>query len=519
MSRNKERQLASQEARALALEAQLQRVQEQNAALLREREELLAAHRLIRLELDRLKAELFGSKSEKLQIEDNQLPLLDDVFENPEPAATVDVVVPPEIEREPRKPVRRPLPEHLEVVEERIEPKEVLCPQCGSERCVIREECSERLDLIPARLIRRRTIRPVLACSRCKEVAPVQAPMPPQVIEKGLCGPGLLGHVICAKYLEHRPLYRVQQELERYGVNISRATLCGWVEAAAVALQPLWRGIQAGLMAGDYLQVDETPVRVMDPEIQGKTATGYLWVYGRPGGDVLFDFRSGRGREGPEAMLSGFSGVLQSDAYGVYEALVRSRPGLSRIGCLAHARRKFHEALGDDPEAARWFLLQIGRLYWIERQGRGEEPASRLARRKLEAPALWARLRTRLEELDPARAGSRTLAQGPLGKAVRYMLSEWDALQGYLEDGRLEIDNNLIENAIRPSCVGKRNWLFIGHPEAGWRSAVIYTLVVSARRHGHDPVAYLGDVLRRIPTATNHTVHDLLPANWKPQPV
>jgi transposase len=501
------------------LEARLAQAQRQLVAALQERDELLHAHRLLQLEIARLKAELFGPKSEKLTLEDHQLPLLEEVFQNPGPAATEDVVVPPEIGRGPRQPVRRPLPEHLEVVEERIEPAETLCPECGSERCVIREECSERLDLIPARLIRRRTIRPVLACRRCKEVAPVQAPMPPQVIEKGLCGPGLLGHVLTAKYLEHRPLYRVQQELERHGVAVSRATLCGWVEAAAVALQPLWRGIQAGLMAGDYLQIDETPVRVLDPEVPGQAATGYLWVYGRPKGDVLFDFRPGRGREGPETMLGPFSGTIQTDAYGVYPSLARSRPGLARIGCLAHARRKFHEALGDDPDQARWFLLQFARLYWIERQTRHAEEGTRLAQRQLEAPPLWAAIRQRLEALDPARAGSRVVAQSPLGKAVRYALAEWDALQGYLTHGRFEIDNNLIENALRPTCVGKKNWLFIGHPEAGWRSAVIYTLIVSARRHGHDPVAYLGDVLRRIPTATQQTLHELFPANWKPLPL
>ena len=470
-------------------------------------------NRLLRFEIDRLKAELFGPKSERLTIEDHQLPLLEEVFQNPEPAATEDVVVPPDIEREPRKAVRRPLPEHLEVVEERIEPAEILCPECGSERCVIREECSERLDLIPARLI-----RPVLACRQCKEVAPVQAPMPPQVIEKGLCGPGLLGHVLTAKYLEHRPLYRVQQELERHGVNVSRATLCGWVEAAAVALQPLWRGIQAGLMAGDYLQIDETPVRVLDPEVPGQAATGYLWVYGRPKGDVLFDFRPGRSREGPEAMLGSFAGTIQTDAYGVYPSLVRSRPGLARIGCLAHARRKFHEALGDEPGQARWFLFQSARLCWIERQTRNAEDETRRAQRQREAPPLWAAVRQRLEALDPARAGSRVVAQSPLGKAVRYTLAEWDALQGYLAHGRFEIDNNLIENALRPTCVGKKNWLFIGHPDAGWRSTVIYTLLVSARRRGHDPVAYLGDVLRRIPSATRQSLHELLPANWKPLP-
>ena len=500
------------------LEARLARVEQQLAASLQERAELLRTQRLLQFEIDRLKAELFGPKSERLSIEEHQLPLIEEVFQNPEPAATADVIVPPDIERQPRKPVRHPLPEHLEVVEERIEPAEILCPECGSERCVIREECSERLDLIPARLVRRRTIRPVLACRQCKEVAPVQAPMPPQVIEKGLCGPGLLGHVLTAKYLEHRPLYRVQQELERHGVNVSRATLCGWVEAAALALQPLWRGIQAGLMAGDYLQVDETPVRVLDPEVPGQAAIGYLWVYGRPKGDVLFDFRPGRSREGPEAMLGSFAGTIQTDAYGVYPSLVRSRPGLARIGCLAHARRKFHEALGDEPGQARWFLLQFARLYWIERQNRHADDETRRAQRQLEAPPLWAVLRQRLEELDPARPGSRVLAQSPLGKAVRYTLAGWDALQGYLAHGRFEIDNNLIENALRPTCVGKKNWLFIGHPDAGWRSAVIYTLLVSARRRGHDPVAYLGDVLRRIPSATPLTLPELLPANWKPSP-
>ena len=240
-------------------------------------QELTDAKRLLELEVAQLKQQLFGPRSEKLTLEERQLPLLEQVFENPEPPATEDVVVPPETQTpktERKKPVRRSLPEHLEVVTERLEPQEKLCPHCGQERCVIREECSERLDLIPARLIRRRTVRPVLACGRCKDGV-VQAPMPAQVVDKGICGPGLLAHVIFSKYVDHRPLYRVQQELARSGVSITRTTLCDWVDAAASALQPLWRRLHQGLVGGDYLQVDETPVRVMDPEVQGKCATGF----------------------------------------------------------------------------------------------------------------------------------------------------------------------------------------------------------------------------------------------------
>lgn len=483
-------------------------------------QELTDAKRLLELEVAQLKQQLFGPRSEKLSLEDRQLPLLEQVFEHPEPPATEDVVVPPEAEgqkAERKKPVRRSLPEHLEVVVERLEPQEKLCPHCGQERCVIREECSERLDLIPARLIRRRTVRPVLACGRCKDGV-VQAPMPAQVVEKGICGPGLLAHVIFSKYVDHRPLYRVQQELARFGVSITRTTLCDWVSAAASALQPLWRRLHQGLVGGDYLQVDETPVKVMDPEVQGKCATGYLWVYGRPGGDVLFDFRSGRSRAGPDEILQEFGGRIQSDAFEVYPSLVRRNPRIRRMGCMAHVRRKFHDALGDNREEALWFLLQFGRLYQIERHLRGAQADAdtRKARRMAEAPPILAGIHRRLLELDPSQPGARLLPKSPLGKAVRYALGEWEAVGRYLEDGRYEIDNNLIENAIRPSCVGKKNWMFIGHPEAGWRSAVIYSLLISARRRGHDPAAYLADVLRRIPSIQAADLDTLLPEHWKP---
>jgi transposase len=481
---------------------------------------LATEKRLLELRIQDLEHRLYGSSSEKLPIEDRQLALIDEVFDHPEPATTEDVVVAPDIEkRTAKKPVRRPLPEHLEVVEERLEPADKTCSHCGREQCLVREESSERLDLIPARLIRRRTVRPVYACTACKDQSPVQVPMPPQVIHKGICGPGLLAHVVLAKYLQHLPLYRVQQEIARFGVEITRTTLADWVAATATALEPLYHLVRDDLMAGSYLQVDETPVQVMDPEVKGRTATGWLWVYARPGGGVIFDFQKGRGRDGPDQMLKSFAGTFQSDGYGLYESLERDRSDLRRVACWAHARRKFHEAIPDDGPRSRGIMAMIAPLYGIEKVAResGLSPEARKDLRNQHAPAMLERLHRRLLELNPARVGSPVLPKSPLGKAIRYTLGQWEALVRYLEDGRYEIDTNLVENAIRPSCVGKKNWLFIGHPDAGWRSAVIYSLLITARRYRLDPTAWLSDVLRRIPTCTQANLPELLPWNWKPK--
>ena len=273
------------------------------------------------------------------------------------------------------------------------------------------------------------------------------------------------------------------------------------------------------MLRGDYLQIDETPVRVMDPEVEGRTASGWLWVYARPGGGVIFDFQKSRGRDGPDRMLKSFSGTFQSDGYGLYESLERDRSDLRRVACWAHTRRKFHEALTDDGPRSREILALIAPLYGIEKVAResGLSAEARKELRQQNAPAMLDRLHRRLLELDPARVGSPVLPKSPLGKAVRYALSQWETLVRYLEDGRYEIDTNLVENAIRPSCVGKKNWLFIGHPDAGWRSALICSLLITARRYRLDPSAWLTDVLRRIPTCQKEMLTELLPWNWKPQ--
>lgn len=477
------------------------------------REEL----RLTKLQLAEALRRLFGPKSEKIPVDPRQLELLGDSITALEPAAAQTAVV--EDEEELTRPRRRasttpqPTPQIHEVIVTRLEPEEKICPQCGREKCVLGEDCTDKLDIIPARLVTRRTVRPRMACATCK-LGVAQAALPPQLVPQGDPAAGLVAHVILSKYVDHVPLHRQEQQFLRLGVAIPRQRLCDWVGHGALWLQALHRAMREEILQGDYLQVDETPVWVMDPELKGRTAQGYLWFYAVPRGDALLDFQPGRGLSGPSAMLESFRGVLQTDDYEVYNSLVARRPGqLKRIGCWAHARRKFFEALADDRTAALEFLSDIRVLYHVERRAR-DEGLDAAARHKLRAatiPDALARIKVRLDALKP-----KLLPKSPLGKAVRYALNDWSALCGYLEDGRYELDNNLVENAVRPVAVGRKNYLFLGHPDAAWRSAVIYSLVISCKRRGIDPALYLTDVFRRIPAMTNHQVKDLLPGRWNP---
>jgi len=337
--------------------------------------------------------------------------------------------------------------------------------------------------------------------------------LPPQLIEQGQAGASLVAHVLLSKYEDHLPLYRQEQQFLRLGVNFPRQRLCDWVEKGAGWLVGIVREMKRELLAGDYLQVDETPVKVMDPDVKGQCATGYLWVAGRPGGDVIFEFHPGRGQEFARELVGSFRGYLQRDGYSAYGALARSQSGLVAVGCWAHVRRKFLEAAQLESAEAVEVVNEIRNLYLIERQAReqGLTTQQRWSLRAELAGPILAGLQPRLEGLR-----EKYLPQSPMGKAIGYALNEWPALSRYLEEGRLEIDNNLTENAIRPSAVGKKNWLFIGRPQAGWRSAVIYSLIVSCRRRQIDPWEYFSDVLRRLPSMKQSEVPSILPAHWKP---
>lgn len=496
------------------LKTQASQLEAENSDL---REQLKEAQVLIA----QLRRELFGSKADKLTAEQEELlkALNKDLQDEAQRPAPVSHQV---LEREDRAARRRqqrrrgrhPLPDHLETETVTIEPEEKVCSCCGKPLERIGEEVSEEIDLIPAKLIRRRTVRPKYAC-RCGEAGVQIAPLPPRLIPQSRLGLGLAVHILLARFDDHLSFYRLEQQFrERNGITIPRQQMVQWVEQIALWFRPIYDAMWRQMLAGGYLQVDETPVRVLDPDVEGKAARGYLWFYAVPHGDVILDFDRSRALRVVQERLKDFTGMIQTDGYEVYQSLERKESRIERIGCLAHSRRRFYAALQQNLPDAVWFINQIRLLYQIEDEARELAPAERHVLRQQQALVIWEALKSKAMDLQP-----KFLPQSTIGGAIRYFLNEYDALTGYLRDGRYEIDNNLIENSIRPSAVGKRRWLFIGHPDAGWRSAVIYSIIVSCRRRGINPQDYVTDVLRRLPTAKTSDIHDLMPANWKPRPV
>lgn len=466
-----------------------------------------------------LKRKIFGPRADRLtpEQEDQLQSVIADMEAQAERAAPDSgqvLIEEPAAKTPSRKPAsrrRHPLPVHLETETITIEPNLTPCSCCGNMPHCIGEEVTEELDFIPARMIRRRIVRPKYAC-RCGDSGIATASLAPRLIPHSKLGLGLAVHIALARFDDHLSYYRIEQQFrERHHIDIPRQQMVQWMEHIAGWLEPLVHRMWQKMLATGYLQVDETPVQVLDPEVRGKTARGYLWFYAVPGGDVFLDFHSSRGLEPVRQRLTSFSGTIQTDAYEVYESLSRQQSGIGRIGCLAHARRYFYKALQENFSHAAWFIAQIRLLYRLEDEVRLLPASERFARRQQEAPAIWTLMKSRAEELHPA-----LLPKSTLGKAIGYFLNDYPALTGYLREGRFEIDNNLIENSIRPTAVGRKRWLFIGHPDAGWRSAVFYSVLVSCRRRGINPQDYLTDVLARLPAIKITQIDSLLPANWKP---
>lgn len=521
----------TQRAKSQLAEVQAELAEEQRAKsrLLEEQAQLQAQLAAVQAQLAEAKAyiaelkrQLFGSKAEPLSAEQEaQLEqLANDLQEQaqrpgPDSTQVLEEEKKEKYESKQRsRPARHPLPETLETEIVTLEPESTVCPHCGQEQHRIGEEVTEEFEYIPAKLIRRRTVRPKYAC-RCVESSVVIAPLLPRLIPQSKLGLGLAVYILLTRFDDHLAFYRLEQIFrERHGVEIPRQQMVQWVEHIAGWLKPIYDAMWQAMKAGDYLQIDETPVKVLDREVSGKTARGYLWFYSVPKEDVILEFCSSRGQEAPREKLAGFQGTIQTDAYEVYEAIVKQNPDLQRIGCLTHARRRFYQALKESVREAVWFIGQIRELYRIENTARPLGRTERHALRQVQAPSTWKLLKTRAEELQP-----KLLPQSTLGKAVNYFLNEYEPLIGYLRDGRFEIDNNLIENSIRPTAVGRRRWLFIGHPQAGWRSAVIYSILLSCRRRGINPQVYLTDVLARLPSTKITQIQELLPAHWKPPSV
>ena len=525
----KQRTLAQQE-QALtqqeqALSEQQQTLAQQEQTLAEQRQALSAqTQRLEELQamVEQLKRMLFGPKSEKMTEEQAKelAAVVGDLGEQEQrPAADSEEVLGTQdteetSEKEPprrRKRSPRQVPVNLEVQTTLLEPTDPPCAQCGRWGEEIGREVSEQVDLIPAKLILRRTVRIKRKCGcGCGGIA--IAPLPPQILPGSKLGVGLAVFILLSKYDDHLALYTLERIFrERHQVVIPRQQMVQWIEHIAGLLRLIVDRMWVRMKQRDYLQIDETPVRVLDPEVKGKAARGYLWFFAHPGGDVILIFDQGRSHEVPLKALTGFQGLFQSDDFSAYGTLARKLPGVRRSGCAAHARRRFYDAALQGDRQAIWFITRFREIYRIEDEVRDVTPEQRQQIRTERAPQIWAEMKTRAEQLQLL-----TLPQGLLGKAIGYFLHEYDVLQIYLERPDYQVDNNLVENSIRPSCVGKKRWLFIGHPQAGWRSAVIYSLIQSCRRRGLDPQEYLTDVLGRLPSMKNTEIDCLLPENWKP---
>ena len=400
---------------------------------------------------------------------------------------------------------RNPIPVHLPRKEIIIEPAE---DTASMKR--IGEEITEELDYEPGKLYVNRYVRPKYARTAGDGV--VIGTLPTRPIEKGIAGPGLLAHLAISKYVDHLPLYRLRKQFLREDVKLPASTLGDWISSICELLMPLYELERTLIQKTDYLMVDETPIRVQDPDTKGKCHKGYYWVYFDPlGRRVLFDYRDSRSRDGPEEMLNDFSGFLQTDGYAGYDAFGR-RDSISHAACFAHARRYFTDALPTDNTRAEWMLLRIQQLYASERQAREASftPQQRLELRQQEALPVLAEIKAWLEVNR-----QQVLPKSDIGKAVAYMLKYWQRLNVYTTDGRLEIDNNLVENAIRPIALGRKNYLFAGSHDGARRAAVIYSLVVTAKLHDVEPFAYLKDVIACISDYPHKQISQLLPQNWE----
>ncbi|MGZ8928570.1 MAG: IS66 family transposase [Methylobacter sp.] len=408
---------------------------------------------------------------------------------------------------------RQPLPAHLPRIEHRHEPESCSCGKCGKALVKIGEDVTEQLDVEPAKFFVHRHIRPQYACKNCETIT--AAPIPPAMIDGGMAAVGLLVWVIISKYLDHLPLYRLAQIAARENLILSDSTLAEWVGRIGVALQPLVDRLIWRLLQGDTLHADETPVAQLDPG-KGKTRKAYLWAYrsndlqeNRPR-IIVFDYQPGRSGEHVRRFLGDWSGHLLVDDYSGYKALfahANQSPGCIELACLAHARRKFfdlHQA-NQSPMALE-ALQRIAGLYAVEAESKalGAE-----ARQQLRAEKSLPQLNAFHDWLVKTRVGIAN--GGTSAKAIDYTLRRWLALIRYAETGHLPIDNNPIENCIRPIALGRRNWLFTGSERAGIRAAAIQTLLGTAKLNGLNPTDWLRDTLEKLPTWPNRRIDELLP--------
>jgi transposase len=492
----------------------------ENNALMTKNHSLLSEVELLKEQLRLLKAKRFGRSSEKL---DSQIQQLELWIEENELASSykADQIVETDLAKpeEKRRPKRLKLPAHLPREDVILNP-EVTCPECGGmEFRKIADDISETLEYVPSSFKVIRHIRPRCACIACEKI--VQAYAPSKAIDKGKAGSGLLAHILIQKYCNHLPIYRQHQIYLREGVEIAQSTMTGWAGQCARLLQPLIESLQQEVFSASYLHGDDTPVKVLAPGL-GKTKTGRIWTYvrdGRPCGDsappaVCYFYSPDRKGERPKEHLQNFNGILHADAYSGYNQLYNSEANpiatITEAACWAHTRRKFYEitVANDKANIALSILEQIAEIYKIEASIKGFEPKDRLKHRQEHSKELVEKLFINIKKYR-----KDLPAKSLTAKAINYALNNEAALLRFLNDGKIEIDNNAAERAMRPIAVGRKNWLFAGSDNGGHTTAGIYSLIETAKMNNINPFLYLRKVLDTIQDYNSNKIADLLPWN------
>lgn len=465
----------------------------------------------LRMLVAKLRRMAFGRSSERLTREADQLEL---GLEEAEAEAAANV--PPAVARarDAARPHRQPLPDHLPR-EDVVHEGPCVCPDCGGALRRMGEDVTEQLDYVPASFRVIRHVRPRLSCRSCERI--VQAPVPSMPIDRGRPSARLLAHVLVSKYADHLPLYRQSGIYARDGVDLARSTLADWVGRSAKLLDPLVDALERHVMGGSTLHADDTPVPVLAPGA-GRTRTGRLWTYVRDerghGSEappaVLFRYAPDRKAERPTQHLASFRGDLHADGYAGFDRLYGER--IAEVACWAHVRRKFYDVhVATGSATAREALDHIAGLYAVEDDVRGRPPDERRRKRQARAGPLLAAFRQWLDATEPKLSRRSDLAIG-----IRYALARWTALTRYVDDGRLEIDNNAAERSLRGVALGRKNWLFAGSDQGGHRAANIYSLVETAKLNRVDPQAWLADTIARIADHPARRVAELLPWNYRP---
>jgi transposase len=504
---------------------------EELKALILDKDERIAARdeqiTILEEKIRILKKAIFGSKSERRHLDDEgpkQLHLFNEAEILAEPEVPRQLVVP---EHTRNKPKRKPLPANLpriEVIED-IDESEKVCA-CGAERVRIGEETCEKLDIVPARIQVIRIIRPKYACKNCEGVesegptVKIAAP-PAQIIPKGIATPGLVAHIAVSKYADALPLYRQEKIFLRYGIELSRSTMGEWMVKAAGWCTPLMDLLYKELLVGPLINVDETPILVLNEPERANTTKSYMWVFRGGHHDkpvILFKYSETRSGAVPREVLTGYHGYCQTDGFSGYDALAASSPNIRLVGCFFHARRNFvkvidarGKAAKNKPGSAEVALDYIGQLYKIEKIARQRKLSVEeiVALRKEKAIPVLEKFKAWMDKrID------QTPPKGLLGQALNYAITRWDKLIRYTENGYITPDNNMVENDIRPYAVGRRNWLFAGHPNGAHASATLYSLIVTAKACGLDPYQYLRFLFSKIPYArTEEDYRALMPQN------